>query len=461
MVETARWSFDDGIAVRVREVMARPVFAPNQIPPNRRAWFMGFLQRSYAAAKKPKTRKEEGDTDRLEMWESAIKIIARDGIGIVESNVGMTRLMLDSTEAEQRRGEDVIAFYWLQMVAAADIRELLLDAILTPSSSDWTRFDKWFGGPDRQGDTRTKATMCYAKFARWDPALAPDEEEMLDALLDDPVTTVRWAAAMVLAISGSEPVKTRTVARLADAIDDRGWVWSYRDHYYHGIMGCEQAVEVVAQLGIQAYAARGAILRLIADQAATCQISGQKMRDLRDALTYLDAGRPIDRDQDQAIFRARQSHVVALPKPRPATPIHDYDPGAGIAFQGDLAIVPGPALTDLRPDEVEPRAGHLFIQSRSASGHHHFIVLSEQSGEEQVPGSKPPSARLFRLPPMPGSRGRSRGPYDFRLGALVVEHGPVVLRHATRDAIRIPVGIYYIHQRYDSADWETVNSVFL
>ena len=40
---------------------------------------------------------------------------------------------------------------------------------------------------------------------------------------------------------------------------------------------------------------------------------------------------------------------------------------------------------------------------------------------------------------------------DLCIGFLVVEHGPVALKHEEHDAIRIPVGRYYVGRQVESA----------
>ena len=184
------------------------------------------------------------------------------GHGVVFETISTVWTANDATEKEERRGEQYQADRWLRMLGSDDIRELLLDAVLTPKPSDWRRYEAWFGPVGMQATSRAKATKFYAEFARWSPILAPDEIALLEALLDDPEPRVCWSAAMSLAGPTFGSVGEKTAVRLAEAIEDRDWIWSSRQHYEDGSKGCHQAAERVAKLGLAGRVALPAIRRL-------------------------------------------------------------------------------------------------------------------------------------------------------------------------------------------------------
>src|SRR6202453_366009 len=250
-------------AERVRKVLRLPGFATERLPDHRREWFPEFLARTYAAAIE-RQGKYANTADRLKRWEQAVADML--GHGVVFETISTVWTTLDATAKEVRRGEQYHADRWFEMLGSEDIRELLLDAILTPKPSDWRRYESWFGPLDRQATCRAKATKFYAEFARWSPTLAPDEIALLEGLLDDPEPRVCWSAAMSLAGPTPGSVGEKTAARLAEAIEDRDWIWSSYQHYQDGSMGCHQAAERVAKLGLAGRVALPAIRRLIAEE---------------------------------------------------------------------------------------------------------------------------------------------------------------------------------------------------
>lgn len=158
--------------------------------------------------------------------------------------------------------------------------------------------------------------------------------------------------------------------------------------------------------------------------------------------------------------------------------IVDYDPTQGMAFQGDVAIVPIPAgITIATNDEIRPVAGRLIIQEGEASGHHHAIALprarnfrddrrtlgdpgvmtkSPRLGRS-LGGAKPaaaePTARLYQ-DQQAVTRLQAHGVItraDLAIGCLVVERGPVVVSHEEHDGLRLPIGRYYVGRQVESA----------
>jgi len=153
--------------------------------------------------------------------------------------------------------------------------------------------------------------------------------------------------------------------------------------------------------------------------------------------------------------------------------IHDYNSAKGMAFQGDVSIIPVlPDIPVSRADEILPTANRLVLQEGEISGHHHAIALAERPMPHQL--DEPdlvverlisdalanrialPSARLFRDPSV-GEEMRRRGVItrvDLIIGILVIDTGPMCLLHEEHDGIRIPPGAYLIGRQVESAGAE-------
>jgi hypothetical protein len=159
--------------------------------------------------------------------------------------------------------------------------------------------------------------------------------------------------------------------------------------------------------------------------------------------------------------------------------VHDFDPKAGQAFQGDIAIIPMPqAIAIATTDEIKPRDGRLIIQEGEASGHHHVIALPrarnfrDDTRHIGDPGTftrdtrlfkafggarkKTASARLYRDPAAVAKLQRARvlTRTDLAIGCLVVEGDAVVVTHEEHDGIRLPAGKYYVGRQVESAGAE-------
>jgi hypothetical protein len=152
--------------------------------------------------------------------------------------------------------------------------------------------------------------------------------------------------------------------------------------------------------------------------------------------------------------------------------IHDFDPAAGQAFQGDIAIVPIPRGVRIdRSDEIAPRDGRLILQEGEVSGHHHAIRLRHFRDERRVVGDpvlatrdrelgRAPAggratatARLFRDPAAVQALVRRRilTRADLAIGCLVVQGGPVTVSHEEHDGICLPPGAYYVGRQVERA----------
>ncbi|RXF72081.1 hypothetical protein [Hansschlegelia zhihuaiae] len=157
--------------------------------------------------------------------------------------------------------------------------------------------------------------------------------------------------------------------------------------------------------------------------------------------------------------------------------IRDFDPSAGQAFQGDVAIVPVPAgIAIARTDEIAPVAGRIILQEGEVTGHHHAIALMERPEGEAAtrPSMRTskvaeglmadalagriavPTARMYRDRAAADAMVRkgvlTRS--DLCVGFLVVEHGPMTVTHEEHDGVRLPVGSYYIGRQVESAGAE-------
>lgn len=152
--------------------------------------------------------------------------------------------------------------------------------------------------------------------------------------------------------------------------------------------------------------------------------------------------------------------------------IRDFDPKHGMAFQGDVAIVPIPdsiAKRLSRSEEIKPIHGRLILQEGEVSGHHHAIALMERPADMQWSPAvdalmadalagriELPNAKMFRdaslINELVHAKLLTRS--DLAVGVLVVSGGPMTVSHEEHDSIRLPVGSYYIGRQVESAGAE-------
>jgi hypothetical protein len=159
--------------------------------------------------------------------------------------------------------------------------------------------------------------------------------------------------------------------------------------------------------------------------------------------------------------------------------IREWDPSLGMAFQGDVSIVPIPAGIKISTiDEIAPVNGRLILQEGEVSGHHHAINLGKRNFQSQPRETGDPlmvtrdpklrsafgaaskktaaTARMFRDPAavnaMVSAGIMTRA--DLAIGCLVVEGASMLLSHEEHDSIRIPVGNYLIGNQVESAGAE-------
>lgn len=148
--------------------------------------------------------------------------------------------------------------------------------------------------------------------------------------------------------------------------------------------------------------------------------------------------------------------------------IHDYDPTKGGAFQGDLCLWPLSASEAKKLNGVAlkaPQRGSIRLLEGEVTGHHHEIVLDRTVDDEPSAEAVAVTALAIAKAKAAASRGTATLyqdealarslPWlhrrDLIIGFLVVSGGPVVLRHPEHDAIRLPVGTFYVGRQIESA----------
>lgn len=150
--------------------------------------------------------------------------------------------------------------------------------------------------------------------------------------------------------------------------------------------------------------------------------------------------------------------------------VRDWNPDAGMAFQGDVALIPVPAALAASlatNDEIKPIDGRLILQEGEVTGHHHAIRLPGLSAQPAMYADGAlartmettaalPVARLYRDDAL-ARRLAAEGPLaraDLIVAFLKVDNGPVVVSHEEHDAIRIPPGLYAVGRQVESAGAE-------
>jgi hypothetical protein len=167
--------------------------------------------------------------------------------------------------------------------------------------------------------------------------------------------------------------------------------------------------------------------------------------------------------------------------------IIDWDPATGDLCQGDVEIFRVPHVVSIdTTEEITPRDGRLILAEGEVTGHHHAIwnpqpalfrddamarelevdtaaikAVTERlhDGEHKSLAeaeAKTGTARLYRAPEAVrqlvqlGELTHGR----LAIGLLVVDGGPVVLRHDEHDAVRLPEGRYYVggQSEWDAAE---------
>ena len=153
--------------------------------------------------------------------------------------------------------------------------------------------------------------------------------------------------------------------------------------------------------------------------------------------------------------------------------VRKFDPSEGMAFQGDLAIVPVPASVKLNTaNEIQPKNGYLILLEGELTGHHHAIPVLDRLTTQVEPKTTPKKTsktveNLFDLATQAPSTAKMYRDANVasemqRLGVLartdlivgvleVSEGNGVILRHHEHDGIHLPSGKYYIGRQVESA----------
>lgn len=154
------------------------------------------------------------------------------------------------------------------------------------------------------------------------------------------------------------------------------------------------------------------------------------------------------------------------------TTIINWD-GNGDCCQGDVLLfrIPDSIQIDTS-DEIAPRDNKLILAEGEVTGHHHAIWFAPtmfRANEGDCGGID--TAAMIADAAKKTRNGTARLYRDARsvdalvwagelttnrlaIGILVIEGAPMVLRHDEHDAIRIPVGRYYVggQQEWDSGE---------
>jgi hypothetical protein len=127
----------------------------------------------------------------------------------------------------------------------------------------------------------------------------------------------------------------------------------------------------------------------------------------------------------------------------------DWDPSEGDALQGDVILfqVPDDFVID-KTNEIKPKNNNLVLAEGEVTGHHHQIALFREdgsSGTAKLYEDRNAVRKLVEKGELTTDR--------LAIGFLIVEGGPVVLRHDEHDSVRIPPGKFYVggQEEWDAA----------
>lgn len=144
-----------------------------------------------------------------------------------------------------------------------------------------------------------------------------------------------------------------------------------------------------------------------------------------------------------------------------------WNPSEGVACQGDVILMRVPDdLVIATRDEISPRGARLILAEGEVTGHHHAITLKafnpqptqfhdEALARSLTTKARVSSAKLYRDTAAVETLVERRLLTTSRLaiGFLIVDGKPVDLSHDEHNAIRIPVGRYYVGgQREDDME---------
>ena len=141
----------------------------------------------------------------------------------------------------------------------------------------------------------------------------------------------------------------------------------------------------------------------------------------------------------------------------------DWNPEEGDARQGDVYLFRIPDKITIAGHEIKPRDNKLVLLEGEMTGHHHAIHFPQPTmfrddavARDMAVNADLGVATLYRDAEAAQVlvRAKELTRADLCIGFLVVKGGPVSLKHEEHDAIRIPVGRYYVGRQIESAGAE-------
>lgn len=150
--------------------------------------------------------------------------------------------------------------------------------------------------------------------------------------------------------------------------------------------------------------------------------------------------------------------------------IHDFDPKHRGAAQGDLYLF---RLTEAEAKRLAgtpiktAQRGTIRLLEGEVSGHHHEIVMDRAPADHDDASAEAIAVAALAIAKARSTANRGTATLyqddalaaslewlkrrDLIIGFLLVERGPVVLRHPEHDAIRLPDGVFYVGRQIESA----------
>jgi hypothetical protein len=254
----ARGEFDP--AEIVSNALAVVNYASLLIPPERRDWFVHFLEAGCAGecggGAAPQDLK-----DRLQRFQSST-VPHMLKYGVVSHFVGLMDTVF-TFDGGIDRGDVYGSRIELGYYSAHVLRELLEDALRANSIEVWQRYPNWFGGTGANGRVQLRFIRTRADAARYIPLFTPSNAVDL-SLLDDQNPDVRRYTAMNTALYAPGKVNEQVVKELVIAIQDDDWIWSAKDFVNYNWSGKYSAAELLLKLpdpGSEALSPVSALLR--------------------------------------------------------------------------------------------------------------------------------------------------------------------------------------------------------
>jgi hypothetical protein len=233
-----------------RPVLREAALLEDLMPPGRLEWFGGFIRRCLEGAILQGPRKYLNH-----YWESfARELLVR---GVLVTILESLQLEHDPTAKDERRGwafaGNFVTTRFLR--DRKDIRDVLESAIRVKQPEIWLRYSVWYA----QYDSLIGSPSGYVAAQREDAVrflpMFEAQDALLDEMLGDEVRSIRHIAALRLADAMPAASDEKLLSCLLDAAADESWVWSRRDHYENGRLGCHEAFLMLERFGVRAGAA--------------------------------------------------------------------------------------------------------------------------------------------------------------------------------------------------------------